>query len=1132
MKKIIFYTSIFMILVFSLVSTLSSQIGEELLEDDSGKEIAVEFGDESRIIKEKNDKTIFLDKSANLDKIIGFGNVTKVKFYKNKYGEEEQNIIVDDVDIEEVEDKNANDGNSATNEGENTNNSNIGGMSRSDSLDTSNDDAQSKSGQRRYLLAVGTSIGLELYSCKPSTTGGSSPYSGSMEYTLKYRYIANASVSDFCFSGDGKLLALALSNGEIREISLEDNSSIMRGTHGNLATAITYTVDGTLITGGSDNSVKVWEGSKAWILVQHKDLITSLDSSPDGKYIISGSRDTEIKYTYMDTATTKVLSKHNNWVTDVTFTPDGKYVMSVGADKLINRYNMTNDQILYRGVHRNWVNDIDITSDSKYTVTGDDNGRIYSWEYEVYGDNTFFKIGDYSKPISSLSLSPDDKWLALSSGGTEVAFVNIENVISKSADDEANMYDASTKISHYTDVIYAMDVSYKDKYMLTGHPNGDVILWNEKDGTFSKIAGHKGPVYDVDISDDLSLMASVGGDETGFDEGVFAGEIILWREGEERLLKVSQKTSEFYSVTISPDSKMLAAGAYGWVYLWDLETHQKKMIDLGKMALVNALKFDRKSLKLAVGLTDGTLILIDTEGEDETQRHLNKISGVINSLEFSLSNEYIYSSSQDGSLVRWNMRTGQKYTVASREANIIDFAYNSDESSYILLGVENKVVGINLRNKENIINNFIITKHKDYIANIHRTKDDFKVFSSGDDGIIKVSDLRKRSYYHNNTFFDLTLDIQETKDRLKWRNTEISNKLSNFMFQDDKNIYLMTGQRTIHAVNKKTHRVLWTREFEQVILSTPVVTRTKIVCSSPTGDFIILDKESGEIETIKLISGAATSDKNSYYVDADNIYFCTQGTGIFYGINVSTKNIFLDYKIPGNFACTPVGDRRMVYAIDEGGTAYAFRKSDHQLVWKQKTVTQKEKDAGKPSGLFRITKPLLFNNKIIFGSSATLKATTSIIVALDVDTGEREWLEVYGGTNAWPVKDNYGNGYFVTKTDIVKVNLNTGSISTPINIHTTEISKNTSLGIYKDNLYLTDLESDYLIRCFDIISGEQKWEFYRQGYESYDIPLVDEEERLIYMNTYDKSEKRTVLMALNTSVGGVITKTFRIEEED
>ncbi len=1126
MKKVIFYISIFIVLVFSLVNILSSQSGDDLLRDDTEKSIDIDFGNESRLIKDKENKNIFIAKSANLEKIIGFGNVTKVLFYKNKYGEEREDVVKD-LDIEEVEDENTNNDN--VNNG-NAGNNGLGGMSRSKGFSSSNDDSTSQ--QREYLLAVGTSIGVELYSCNPSSGGGESPYSGKMSYSLINRYVTNAGVNDLCFRGDGKKLALALSNGEIHEIDLQTKESDMRGTHGDLATAITYTVDNVLITGGSDNAVKVWDGSKAWVLVQHQDIITTIDTSPDGDYVVSGSRDTQVKYTYMDTATTTVLSKHNNWVTDLSFTPDGRYIMSVGADKLINRYNMTNDQLLYRGVHRNWVNDIDITRDSKFAITGDDNGRIYSWEYEVYGDNQFFVVGEYSKPVSSLSLTPDDKWLALSSGGTEVAFVNIENVIDKGTE-KKNMAEASTKITHYTDVIYSMDVSYDDNYVLTGHPNGDVMLWDTKDGTFTKMTTHKGPVYDVAISSDLSIIASVGGDESGFAEGKFAGEILLWEEDEEEIRRVYQENSEFYSVAISPDSRIVAAGADQLVYLWNIKTHKKEIIELDQLALVNALKFDSSGNNLAVGLTDGSLLLININ--NSAKRFLNKVSSVINSLNFSGLKNYIYSSSQDGSLVKWNMKNGYKETIASRENNIIDFDYDKKEDSFIVMGVENKVVGINLRKEEN--NNFIITKHKGFIANIHKTEDDFKIISSGDDGIIKVSDLRKRSYYHNNMFFDLTLDIQETKDRLKWRNTEIDSKITNFLFQDNKNIYAMTNNNTIYAIDKETHRIIWTKEIEHLILSTPIATNSKIVCSSTTGKFIILDKASGKINEIDLLTNSAVADNNSYYVDGDNVYFGTKGSikgGILYGINLNNNEIFLDYPITsGNFICTVVGDEEKIYAIDEGGTTYAFRKRDNELVWKQKTITENEKKAGKPSGLFRFTKPLLYQDKVIFGASPSItsKKSNTIIVAMNKENGKRMWLTEFSGTKVWPVKDNLGNGYFIDDLGILKINLSNGRMSRPFNISTSEISSKTRLGIYAQDLYLTSLNSNYIIKAFDVNTGEQKWEFYKKGYNSINIPLIDENNGLVYLNTYDKEEKKSVIMALNVAIGGIITKTFRIEDK-
>ncbi len=67
----------------------------------------------------------------------------------------------------------------------------------------------------------------------------------------------------------------------------------------------------------------------------HKDLISSVTFSPNGKYVLSGSWDNTIKL--WDIATGKEIRTfigHNNGVVSVRFSLDGKYILSGAGDTM------------------------------------------------------------------------------------------------------------------------------------------------------------------------------------------------------------------------------------------------------------------------------------------------------------------------------------------------------------------------------------------------------------------------------------------------------------------------------------------------------------------------------------------------------------------------------------------------------------------------------------------------------------------------------------------------------------------------------------------------------------------------------------------------------------------------------
>ena len=68
----------------------------------------------------------------------------------------------------------------------------------------------------------------------------------------------------------------------------------------------------------------------------HKDCVKSVAFSPDGKQIVSGSRDQTVRVWDASTGNNlKVLESHTDSVTSVAFSPNGKQIVSGSYDKSV-----------------------------------------------------------------------------------------------------------------------------------------------------------------------------------------------------------------------------------------------------------------------------------------------------------------------------------------------------------------------------------------------------------------------------------------------------------------------------------------------------------------------------------------------------------------------------------------------------------------------------------------------------------------------------------------------------------------------------------------------------------------------------------------------------------------------------
>jgi WD40 repeat protein len=104
-----------------------------------------------------------------------------------------------------------------------------------------------------------------------------------------------------------------------------------------------------LVSAGVDNLVRVIDldrpGTAAQMLLRgHRDEITTCVVSPDGRFIVSGSRDRTLIVWDADTGMlVTTLQGHTDWVSGASFTHDSRCLISAGWDGRIMRWDPDQD---------------------------------------------------------------------------------------------------------------------------------------------------------------------------------------------------------------------------------------------------------------------------------------------------------------------------------------------------------------------------------------------------------------------------------------------------------------------------------------------------------------------------------------------------------------------------------------------------------------------------------------------------------------------------------------------------------------------------------------------------------------------------------------------------------------------
>jgi WD40 repeat protein len=102
------------------------------------------------------------------------------------------------------------------------------------------------------------------------------------------------------------------------------------------------------------------------------------------------------------------------WVGALTFTPDGKVMISGSRDSTIKFFEMPDLRELrtLKG-HTGWVRNLIVSRDGKVLISASDDGTVKMWDIQTC--RQFRTIKSHTGPVRGISLSADGRWLATAS---------------------------------------------------------------------------------------------------------------------------------------------------------------------------------------------------------------------------------------------------------------------------------------------------------------------------------------------------------------------------------------------------------------------------------------------------------------------------------------------------------------------------------------------------------------------------------------------------------------------------------------------------------------------------------------------------------------------------------------------
>jgi WD40 repeat protein len=452
------------------------------------------------------------------------------------------------------------------------------------------------------------------------------------------------------------------------------HARLMVQAGGTFITSVAFSPDGRkVLTGSRDKTARLWDletGKELQRFEGHSDWVNAVAFSPDGRRVLTGGLDSTLRL--WDVETGKELrgfDGHSASVESVAFAPDGRLVLAGSWDKIARLWDVKTGRELRRFEgHSESVTSVAFSPDGRKVLTGSGDKTARLWDMETGKELRRFE--GHSESVSSVAFSPDGRM-----------------VLTGSWDKTARLWDVKSgkeqrRFEGHPSSVNSVAFSPDGHTLAIGSGDNAARLLNTQTGReLQRFEGHSESVSSVAFSPDGRRVLTGSGDKTARVWDAQTGKELQRFEGH---------SSSVYCVAFSPGGDRVAIGSEdNTARLWDVKSGKGLKLLQGHSSSIYSVAFSPDGRSVVTGSKDNTARLWDVKTGKELRRFEGHSSSV-NSVAFSPDGFRVLTGSRDTTARLWDVKTGKELRRFEGHSSSVSSVAYSPNGERVLTGSEDK----------------------------------------------------------------------------------------------------------------------------------------------------------------------------------------------------------------------------------------------------------------------------------------------------------------------------------------------------------------------------------------------------------------------------------------------------------